>query len=197
MSRKNLNRRHLNFLARQRLARERRFQEATRALRRRTRKKAEARRLSARRSHNSEPSVSAKRSVAPTLSEAKPRSDLSPPPRFGQLQIPTPQSVRSSNAWISLPTKGQTDPSKLQNMALRRDISEKVRQFLMTLSLKRDTARKADYIAVWNQNLPGLGLTPDLLEAYRKTPPNKDALVEVIMACRDTEDGQSNRATPL
>ena len=184
MSRKNLNRRHLNFLTRQSLARARQLQDAARALHRRTREKAEARRLSSVRA------VAAKRSLA----EA-PCEQPSPPPALSNPPAP-PTGIAPSPSAPVLPII-PVDSSGVKNFALRQDVSEKVRQFLNTLSIKSRPEREANYITVWNRSLPGLALTPERLAAYRATPPSKEALVEAILESQDVIIRQPNGGTPL
>lgn len=82
-------------------------------------------------------------------------------------------------------------------MLLRQKVSEKVRQFLMTLSLKREDNRDIDYIVAWNETLPGLGLTPERLAAFRETPPEREALVEVIFESQGAKSCQPNGGAPL
>lgn len=194
MSRKNLNRRHLNFLARQRMARARRFHETTQALRRRTRDRVEARRLKA--------SVTDKQSAATAQSD-RPAEQFEPraPLHFNTPILPDSQATRRTAAALSpapLPfappssaPKTPTLASRTKNSALRQEISEKLRQFLMTLSLKRENNRDADYIAVWNQALPGLDLTAERLSAYRRAPPDKEGLIEAILTNQTAEKADS------
>lgn len=188
MSRQNLNRRHLNFLDRQRLARARRLQETARALRRRTRETVEARR------------VASVRAAATRRSEAGPQGAQPTP-------IQNSRAPALFDAAAALPSASQlsetpTVLSKPQNILLRQELSEKVRQFLMTLSLKRQDNRKQDnrdidYIAAWNETLSGLGLTPERLAAFRETPPEREALVEVILESQGAKSCQPNGGAPL
>ncbi|CAM3833935.1 hypothetical protein [Litorimonas haliclonae] len=184
MSRKNLNRRHLNFLSRQSLARARQLQNAARALHRCTREKAEARRLSSVRA------VAAKRSLAKA-----PCEQLSPPPALSNPPAP-PAGIAPSASAPVLP-KIPVDSSGVKNFVLRQDISEKVRQFLNTLSIKARPDREANYIAVWNQTLPGLGLSPERLAVYRATPPGREVLVEAVLRTQAATLGTPNIGTPL
>lgn len=185
MSRKNLNRRHLNFLVRQSLARARQLQDAARALRRRTREKAEARRAASVRS------VAAKRSLATARCEQP--SSLPPALSNG----PTPPIGNAPCASAPLLPRIPADSSRAKNFALRQDISEKVRQFLNTLSIKARPDREANYIAVWNRTLPGLGLTPERLAAYRTTPPGSEVLVEAVLRTQAATLGPPNSGSPL
>jgi len=125
-------------------------------------------------------------------STSLPLSSATPPPEE--------QVIRGAAATAPsapLPSNSLTQSTTAQNLAVRQTLSEKTRQFLLTLSIKRADNREADYIAVWNESLPGLNLTPERLRAYNTTPPEREALVEAILANRDAENVPSNHCATL
>jgi|GEM_PF-4750100 len=195
MSRKNLNRRHLNFLARESLARARQLQDAAQALRRRTRGKAEARRVSSARA------VAAKRAPAETIqAEAKEAETIQsePPARSRSASLnalPSP-TLHMKRAAAPLPPLSPIHANS-KGLALRQEVSEKVRQFLTTLSITPRPDREAGYISTWNRTLPGLGLTPERLTAFRETPPGPGVLVEAVLAGKGATLGPPNSGSPL